>query len=129
MARPNKYRAKRTPYNGVTYASKAEAKRAAELDKVDAWWWVGQPKFRLGCPENVYVADFLVVTKDAIKGGGVRVEDVKGMETATFKRNKRLWKKYGPCDLVILKRKGNGWTTETITPGTETETKTPNSGR
>ena len=50
--RPHKYNAKPTVYNGVRYASKAEAARAMELDalaksgKID--FWIGQPIFRLG---------------------------------------------------------------------------------
>lgn len=100
--RPQKYGAKPTIYNGVRYASKAEAKRAMQLDvgvAAGEWsFWIGQVKFRLGCPENVYVADFLVVGDD-----GVHVEDVKGMETAKFNRDAKLWARYGPCDLWVIK--------------------------
>lgn len=98
----NKYKAKPTEYNGVRYASKGEAARAKALDNFkDAgliFWWIGQPKFRLGCPENVYVADFLVVG-----AAGTHVEDVKGMETPKFKRDKKLWMAYGPTELWIIK--------------------------
>jgi hypothetical protein len=101
----SKYRNVPTTYNGVRYASRGEAQRAEWLDMQvglgNVLFWVGQPKFRLGCPENVYVADFLVVTR-----AGVYVEDVKGAETAKFKRDKKLWKAYGPCELVIV-RGGN----------------------
>lgn len=98
-----KYGAKPTVYNGVRYASKAEAAYAEQLDtlvEVDAVaWWIGQPKFRLGVPENIYVADFLVV----MPTGRVVVVDVKGMETAKFKRDRKLWSRYGPCPLHIIK--------------------------
>ena len=90
----HKYAAKPTEYNGVRYASKAEAARAAELDlavKVrDAEIWLPQPKFRLGCPENVYVADFFVMRIDVNEGPLWHVEDVKGFSTDSFKRNVRL---------------------------------------
>jgi hypothetical protein len=102
IGRRNKYRAKPTIYNGVRYASKAEANRAEQLDQLRAagevHWWVGQVRFRLGIPENVYVVDFLVV--DA---SGVFCEDVKGVSTAKFKRDVRLWKRYGPCPLHVIR--------------------------
>lgn len=102
--KPNKYGAKPTEYGGVRYDSKAEAKRAEALDGLRqagaVAWWIAQPRFRLGCTENVYVADFLVV--DPL-GDGVHVEDVKGQETSKFKRDKKLWRSYGPCPLWIIK--------------------------
>lgn len=98
----SKYKAVRTEYSGVSYASKAEARRASELDALAATneivWWIGQPKFRLGCPENVYVPDFLVVCHT----GRVWVEDVKGMRTAKFNRDAKLWRRYGPCELHVI---------------------------
>lgn len=58
-----------------------------------------QPKKRLGVPENVYIPDFHVIP-DA---GPAYYVDVKGFETQTFKKNKRLWKAYGRAALVIVK--------------------------
>ena len=107
--RPHKYNATPTVYNGVRYASKAEAARAMELDlQITAGlidFWIGQPIFRLGCAENVYRPDFLVVNYGAVGGAhsAIWAEDVKGMETAAFKKNKRLWKAYGPCPLRIIR--------------------------
>ena len=98
----NKYGSIRTEYNGVWYASKAEARRAHELDLGKlagiVLSWTGQPRFRLGCHENVYVADFNVIGPD-----GRRVEDTKGFATAKFKRDLKLWRKYGECDLWIIR--------------------------
>jgi len=112
----HKYRAQRTEYNGRSYASKAEAKRAWELDMLKRGGqvaeWIAQPRFQLGCPENLYVADFLVVWVD----GSVVVEDIKGMETAAFAKNRRLWLHYGRLPLRILKAYRQAWKTETITP-------------
>lgn len=97
-----KYGAIRTEYAGLSYASKAEAKRAADLDFLvksgEIFWWLPQVKFRLGCPENVFVVDFLVISTK-----GIRVEDVKGVETAKFKRDRKLWAAYGPCPLWVIK--------------------------
>jgi hypothetical protein len=101
-AKRSKYGAKATIYGGIRYDSKAEAKRAEYLDSLApaGVWYVRQPTFRLGCPENVYRADFLVVSGP---GGGVHVEDVKGHETEKFARDKRLWAAYGRCELRIIR--------------------------
>jgi hypothetical protein len=103
--RPTKYRAVATTYNGVRYASRAEARRAAELDSLVKVglirYWVGQPTLRLGCPENVYRPDFHVVDID----GRTWFEDIKGMETSKFKRDKKLWAAYGPADLRVIRGK------------------------
>jgi hypothetical protein len=109
----SKYRNVRTEYNGVGYSSKAEAKRAAELDFLMAAgeikFWIGQPTFRLGCALNVYKPDFLVVDPT----GGVWCEDVKGVRTAKFARDVRLWRRYGPCPLHVI----SGRSLEVIEPG------------
>lgn len=114
--RRNKYSAQKTPYNGVVYASKAEARRAEYLDMLVRGgairWWLGQPRFYLGVAENKYVADFLVMGID-----GEWVEDVKGAETPKFKRDKKLWSAFGPCPLHVVKAKGDRWeTTEIVKP-------------
>jgi hypothetical protein len=110
--KPSKYRNERAEYGGVKYDSKAEARRAETLDALvergEVLWWIRQPTFRLGCPENVYRPDFLVVHV----GGGVHVEDVKGHETAKFKKDRRLWESYGPCELWLIK----GSTVEVLHP-------------
>jgi len=116
-----KYRASPTMYDGVRYASKAEALRALELDMMQAAgeirWWISQPKFRLGVPENVYVADFLICNEDNMH----RVEDVKGMRTPKFARDVKLWRRYGRLDLHIITRKNNGWQREVIAAGEATK--------
>lgn len=127
-AKPSKYRAKRTGYNGVMYASKAEAERAKALDEYcmagrhKGCFWTRQPVFHLGCWENKYVADFLVTNGLALDYEqkfrdvlvvDIHAEDVKGFETAKFKRDKKLWKKYGPFPLWIIK---NGKVVELIVP-------------
>lgn len=109
----NKYRAIRTEYGGVVYASKAEADYAHQLDMLKRggaiFGWTGQPRFRLGCPENVYVADFVVFFRDH----PAHIVDVKGMATTKFRRDMKLWKKYGPCPLQIVR---NGKTEKVIYP-------------
>ena len=133
--RSNKYRSKRTECAGVWYASKAEAARAMELDMLkkagEIIEWIPQPVFRLGVPENKYVADFLVINSPQCSYCGAKhahgcigpmehrkeprawVEEIKGVETAVFKKNKRLWQAYGRLPLVIRR---NGVEVERIIP-------------
>ena len=99
----SKYRSQPTWYAGIRYASKAEAARAAELDLLKAAGevveWIRQPRFHLGCAENVYVADFLVIPVTGIPW----VEDTKGVETKKFGKDKTLWRSYGRLELRIIK--------------------------
>ncbi len=117
---PNKFRAEARLYRGVRYASKAEAARAHDLDLLLAAGfvvaWFSQVTVRLGVPENVYRPDFLVLPRrQAWENREPRpwFEDVKGAETAKFRRDKKLWASYGPLELRIIKK---GKVVETI-PG------------
>lgn len=107
----HKYNAARTEHDGVHYDSRAEATRAVELDLLVRGGvidhWKRQVVFRLG-PDFRTKVDFLVEAD-----GKTWVEEVKGCEV-DFARVRRLWKKYGPCPMLVLKRKGNGWDKETI---------------
>ena len=47
------------------------------------------------------------------------VEDVKGVETPAFKKNKRLWRSYGRCLLVVKTRRNNRWINEMVEPDGE----------
>ncbi len=93
-------------YKGWLYDSKAEKRYAEQLDMApDVVWWMRQPRFDLG--EDIrYAADFLVVERD--RSGTVDLEfihvvDVKGKETAKFRMFKRLWPKYGPVPLKLIR--------------------------
>jgi hypothetical protein len=87
--KPSKYRNHRTPYNGVTYDSKREADRAAELDMlIQAGEIAGvarQVPFLLD-GGIVYKADFVVLMLD----GTYVIEDAKGVRTKEYKLKKRL---------------------------------------
>jgi len=106
------FRAVPTLVDGVRYDSKAEADRAAILELLrrggEVRWWLRQVTVRLGCPENTYRVDFVVCAKD----GSVHAEDVKAIETRDFRRQKRLWKAYGPFPLHVIGKK----TVEIIEP-------------
>ena len=95
-------------YRGVLYASKAERMYAQTLDlRTDTDWWLRQVPVQLG-EDVVYRVDFLVSEKtrawDSPGSGIVHAVDVKGAETREFKRVKKLWAKYGPFPLRIVKR-------------------------
>ena len=101
---------KRT-HNGVVYASALEMKRAKELDLLRANGtiieWFRQCRKPIGCEE--IVTDFVVIDK-----GGAYVEEVKGHETADWKRHLRWWKANGRIRLVILKASRGGWEREQV---------------
>lgn len=118
----NKYGAARTEYNGVVYDSKAEATRAMELDGLKTKtcidggidWWIRQvPIVLVGIKFRV---DFLVCSYIPDEGFEVHAEEVKGVEGERFRVIKQLWKQHGPFPLHVLKRAGNGWNREVITP-------------
>ena len=120
MAKPgytykkNKYNAIRTEYAGVSYDSKAEARRAQYLHEIDpdAAVVMRQVKFPLGAQGDTLRVDFVVYGADK----SLRAEDVKGYKTAEFLRKAKLWAQFGPCDLWILTWKSNRWEDEVI-PG------------
>lgn len=116
----NKYRvapAAERRWNGRTYASKAEMERAQQLRQFmeagEVIEIVEQPRLWLGVPENVYVPDFLVLWKY----GGAEYEDVKGVETAQFRRVKKLWAAYGRLPLRIVKKSGQRFRTSEVIQG------------
>ena len=82
-------------HNGRTYASKAEMFYAInlyfQLDNGIILDFVEQPRLWLGMPDCKFVPDFLVIPIDERP----YYVDVKGVETAQFKKNKKLWAKYG----------------------------------
>lgn len=82
---PTKYRAQRTEYNGISFASKAEAKRYGELWLLSRSGIISnltlQPRFPFIVNETKvcdYIGDFRYV-----EDGKDVVEDVKGFPTET----------------------------------------------
>ena len=120
----NKYRVstpERRTLAGKVYSSRAEMQYARflslERDCKDGGVldYIEQPRVWLGIRLNVYVPDFLVIPKDGVEPFFV---DVKGVETAAFKKNKRLWKQYGRLALHVVEidRNGHVKTREIIQP-------------
>lgn len=103
--------AKPTDYEGIRYGSKAEASRAQVLGGLKAAgqvaWWTRQPAFDIGEPgiDKPYRADFLVA--EPLPSGGVRVhaEEIKGFDTASFRRHAKQWERRGPMPLHVIRGK------------------------
>lgn len=95
-------------WRGKLYASKAEMQYAQQLHADPGVVHViEQPRLWLGVVENVYVPDFFVL----YLGGKWEYVDVKGHEHPKFKRDKKLWRAYGPGPLRIVR---DGRTVEVI---------------
>tara|TARA_R110000824_G_scaffold195727_4_gene378621 strand:+ start:1736 stop:2095 length:360 start_codon:yes stop_codon:yes gene_type:complete len=109
----NKYNAKPTIYRGWRFDSKAEAHYAGYLDEQiksgEVIFWLRQTPYDL-TEDDRYRADFTVFARNS----EVYAVDVKGAETESFRRVRRLWLKYGPMPLKIVKR---GRITETLWDG------------
>ena len=111
----NKYHAIQTEYRGIRYASKAEAARASELDlgvrSGHVQWWLRQVPIDIGEPgvDKPFRVDFLVCEGiwDGERGiGHVHAEDVKGVDTASFRRHVRQWQLRGPFPLHVIRHRG-----------------------
>jgi hypothetical protein len=96
----SKYGAKRTEFDGIEFASKAEAARYQELRVLERKGTISclelQPVFELAPavkldgktkPALRYVADFRY-----LGNSGAVVEDVKGMQTQAFRIKRHLMK-------------------------------------
>lgn len=109
----SKYRNRKTTIDGITFDSKAEARRYAELKLLERAGEIKdlelQPKYRLldGFKKNGkvyrpidYIADFKYVDRE----GKTIVEDVKGKRTEVFNIKKKLFeKKYPELEIKIVK--------------------------
>lgn len=98
----HKFGAVRTEQNGRTYASKAEARYAANLDMRqragEVVFWL--PQVPIPLPgKTKYVVDFLVFEAD----GTVRFVDVKGVETPMFVLKKKQVEALFPIEIEVTK--------------------------
>lgn len=103
--RPNKYGAVKTVVDGITFDSKAEAKRWQQLKVMEQAGEihsiVRQPVFPLYVNGNLvckYVADF----KYLQRSGGLVVEDVKGVRTAVYILKRKLVKAIYGIDILEI---------------------------
>lgn len=110
----NKYGAKKTTYNGITYHSKFEAEYAQKLDwrvkAKDINSWERQVKISLDVNgEHIcdYFIDFLIVNNNA----SIELIEIKGAETAVWKLKFKLFlaiykKKHPNILITVVKRTG-----------------------
>jgi hypothetical protein len=98
----NKYGAKKTVVDGITFDSKREAKRYGELKLMERAGYIAnlqlQPRYDFvinGVKCGFYKADFKY--SDEL---GVRVEDVKGMKTPVYRLKKKLMKALHDIDIL-----------------------------
>ena len=110
----NKYGAKKTVYNGITYHSKFEAEYAQKLDwrlkAGDIGYWKRQIKIPLDVNgEHIcnYFIDFLIVYNNA----ALELIECKGAETPVWKLKWKLFlaiykKKHPNVLITLVKRTG-----------------------
>jgi hypothetical protein len=95
-------------WNGRLYASKGEMRYAQVLDGEARMGLIveifNQPTVQLGPVQ--YRADWAI---RRVKDGPWLWIDYKGVETPTFKQIKKLWREYGPGDLLIVKSSGKNF--------------------
>ena len=106
MKKGSKYGNIKTEYNGVLYDSKAEARRAIELDVLLKAGDIENLRRQVPYPLMVndkkigtYKADFVYFDKRKQKEV---VEDVKGMVTAVFKIKQKILEANG-VEITIIK--------------------------
>lgn len=97
----NKYGAIKQDRDGYTFASKSEAALYDVLkEEVRAGLWLElhcQVSVYLTAARIQYIADFKTVAPD----GKETYHEQKGYETNSWRIKRRLWKFYGPADLVV----------------------------
>ena len=101
--RTNKYGAQKTVARGVTFDSKAEARRNEELHLMkmagEVKWFQRQPSFLLTGGVR-YRPDFIVCGKD----GEIWLEDVKGHQTEAFVIKSKIFAElYPTLELRVVK--------------------------
>lgn len=109
MKAPSKYRNVKTEVDGITFASKAEAKRYSELKLLERAGKIKelhlQPRYPLtveGEKICTYVGDFLY--RDPLTGNYV-LEDVKGVRTAAYNIKRKLVKAIYKIDIVEVRNR------------------------
>lgn len=104
--RRSKYRAQPTVVAGVRFASKAEARRHAELRLLERAGIVSQLRLQVWFPLVVsgtkvasYVADFVYLDS----AGRQVVEDVKGFRTPTYRLKQKLMRAIHGIEIKEIK--------------------------
>lgn len=106
--RGNKYGARKTVLDGITFDSRAEANYYAKLKLRERAGEVGgvelQPRFKLLGPKGelicTYIADFAFWDHHEDR---FRVVDVKGVETAVFKLKRKMMRILKGIEVEVAK--------------------------
>lgn len=111
MKRPHKYGAVRTEVDGISFASKAEARRYAQLKLLQKAGKIDrlelQPRYPISVGGHAictYVGDFQYVEigRDGYATSRI-VEDVKGVKTDVYQIKKKLLKALYGIDITEVK--------------------------
>ena len=98
----SKFGNERTIVDGIAFDSQAEAVRYGELQILERAGEIcgfgRQPSFIIDDAGSRYRPDFIVCDKER----NIWVEDVKGFETAEFKRKAKQWRQAYPWIPLIL---------------------------
>ncbi len=91
-AKPSKYRAVKVTVDGITFDSKAEARRYGELKLLEKGGYIRQLELQ---PEFEFILDGVKIFKYRadfryFEGQTRVVEDVKGVRTAAYRLKKKL---------------------------------------
>lgn len=119
--RKGKYDAVPTVWRGRRYDSKGEASYAMHLETCLATGIYAtvlrQVPIDLGPDERVTVDWVAHYGEESPLAGGLVAIEFKGMETPRFRQVRRLWAKYGPFDMLIVKGSETKLVYETIPGG------------
>jgi hypothetical protein len=95
----HKFNAKPQEYDGIKFASKAEAKRYIELKVLqqtgEIIFFLRQVPFHLAGGVK-YICDFMIFWGD----GSVTIEDVKGMKTPLYITKKKMVESTYPVEII-----------------------------
>lgn len=109
MTRPNKYRARKTSVDGITFDSQAEAFRYGSLKLLEKAGDISglklQPEYAFmegGKKAFRYTADF-----QYLRGNQVIIEDVKGVDTDASRLRRKLTELRHGVEVRVIDRYGN----------------------
>ncbi len=84
------------------------------LDDLIGWnqltYWMPQPVIMLGLPTSMYRPDFFCLNRTEALDVHMWCVEVKGRETEMWRRQRGLWKTWGPMPLRVVQLNHGAWT-------------------